>query len=1743
MKRMVAMLLAGCLAFQTWIGNAKPVFGAQTASGSVDFGEAQAASESVDSGKAQSVLEVGVRSSAQFPFQGDVTVQIGRGSEVVESKDLKFEGSKASFAAARFEVSEGDYTVTVKSVQFADYTQDVKAQNGWKTKILISPSRIETGNEAAPGWIRVGDVNQDGVIDQTDIDGMMSKIREGSMEAAFDLNQDGKVDMADLQYIVQSIDEHRESTVEKLGIVQTIQQAEGATMEGNVNDFLNGTGALKLKPENANAQISAENPVGINFTLVEDTKKAVEIQGIVVHAPVTDEQGVISNEITEGEVIYTDAEGKETSVPFSAAAKPKQKKNRALFAANASNRAASISADVEADGSLVLDFGGQIAVKRVTIKITGTKKTEPLVNIAKVDFVNDMENRIPAPQMDIPTLGVPQSVDKGLIVSWNPQKNVTGYEVYISGPVKNQEEHETQIVRVSNITHTISSINDKPLLNFEKYKIKARSVNGDWSSPWSNEVIGEPKPTKLPAAPDNVSATGGYRTIEVSWKDMDDANGYMVYYKKTKDADTEYRPVIEGFTQVKEGTGKINATHYVIAGLEDEVEYSVYVVGWNDLGWGSPSLSASALTKLNVPPQLPNYKLLNTSNGEGAVSAHITAASYGGHGGAKMVGSALDTAEKSALGLVDNNFGSYWEKTDWDDGVAYPADNKGFTVTLDQDYKMNFITFASADEKAALQYARIGYWNTASTGKQNVGARLYRKLDSRNNPYYIIKLDQAITANKVNICLGRDSVRASMMVGEIHFHYYDSLEDDIMGLYTDEMHATLRADVTESVIQALEARLELVDEASGEKHPLYNELTLELKTAREILNSNLACAYEVENQITGSKDGHLGFGGLNSWQPVGKTVYAGESLLVYVGHNTKRTGDKASLQLVFTQQHAEAATLSKAVSLKVGRNEITVPQIVSKEFERGGQLYVAYTGNNANDKYAVRISGGSDIPVLSVYGKTQEQRMAAISAYVKELEQYVGTIEAGHAAKHTGTKNVDYPYDQQNCILNTTDIMMREMMYSVPATQVWAGIKNAEDKAVKLDLALKAMEKTMTLFYQHKGLSDNAGTVRGNNAWPAQHLNIRYMRMFAGAFMYASGNHIGVEWGSTLLASAPNDWSGFGWGVAHEIGHDINQGAYAVAEITNNYFAQLLTKVPGKTRFTYKNVYDKVTSNTIGRSPNVATQLALYWQLHIAYDNNKDDRHIYDNYEDQFNNLFFARVDTYSRNPKMAPQEGLTLDGGSEQNIMRFACAAANKNILPFFVRWGMQPDEKTTAYAAKYGEAETKALYYVNDDARDYRVDHPNEEGTIKDQDAVTTATVNAAGNQAEITIATDRSAELMLGYEISRSMISNGKKSTQVIGFAPIDTADSTVFVDSISSINNRVMEYEVRAVDKYLNYSNVKTAGSVKIQTDGVLNKSEWTVETTMTSADDTVIEPDGEDPDSGYEAEDPAGVEAKKVNSITRILDNDRTAAGTYNGVSGGAASITIDMRKTEEVTALKYQGSAVASAAVEVSPDGENWTKVKENVSLAANAEQTVWFDSVNEEDRKNWIGTYDAKYVRLTLSQAGSISIQEIEICGPTGDNLEFMATEEGQPAIGVLKEDFTYGEEAADVIPAGSLIFTGTYKGNPAYNIVALYDANGNVIGEKDGNVSAEQIILADVPEQGNLGETSDGTWVYYVRPDQWNLEAIRNTGFVRGELYRVDNALTLEGERIVSDTKLLEIPQELPDITLQGGKYEKLD
>ena len=109
---------------------------------------------------------------------------------------------------------------------------------------------------------------------------------------------------------------------------------------------------------------------------------------------------------------------------------------------------------------------------------------------------------------------------------------------------------------------------------------------------------------------------------------------------------------------------------------------------------------------------------------------------------------------------------------------------------------------------------------------------------------------------------------------------------------------------------------------------------------------------------------------------------------------------------------------------------------------------------------------------------------------------------------------------------------------------------------------------------------------------------------------------------------------------------------------------------------------------------------------------------------------------------------------------------------------------------------------------------------------------------------------------------------------------------------------------------------------------------------------------------------------------------------------------------------------------------------------------------------------------------------------------------------------------------------------GNPAYNVLILYDEQGNIVGGMDetGALKSQQIILADVPDEGELGTTSDGTWVYWIEPGAEGTE-LEVPERVRAELYRVDNAMTNEGQRLVSDTNWMDVPAELPDIMLKNN------
>ena len=1071
----------------------------------------------------------------------------------------------------------------------------------------------------------------------------------------------------------------------------------------------------------------------------------------------------------------------------------------------------------------------------------------------------------------------------------------------------------------------------------------------------------------------------------------------------------------------------------------------------------------------------------------------------------------------------------------------------------------------------------------------------------------------------MHLYIGSTYARIDLKIAEIHFHHYNEAVDGaVEALFADPEHSMLSADLAalaasdkeaaKAEIDRVKAIVETKDAATGEYHPLKDFLLLDLEGAKELVDLQLDEPFHVDNTITAAKDRHLNFGGLNAWQPLGRVAASGEKLIVYVGHNAKSIRQNASLQLIFTQYHAESNALARSYNLKVGKNEITVPEITTTGGkERGGQLYVAYTGNNAKDQYVVRINGGAKIPVLNLHNKGDSEKKAAITAYVAELGKYAAAVESEHDRLHlseteaekkdkNGVNNsyVYFPYDKQNCILNATDLMMDHMMYSVPATQIWDALSeypSDAEKAAAVERALDAIEKTMTLFYQHKGLFKGAG---GNKETPAQHLNIRYMQMFSGAFMYASGNHIGVEFPETKLAMATS-WDGFGWGVAHEIGHDINDPHYAIAEITNNYFAQLLTKAANAnhaTRFKYEDVYEKVTSGAIGRSPNGAVQLALYWQLHLAFDDYtadgdgcRDDRYIFDDYKTMFDNLFFARVDTYSRNPGSAPQNKnkdqaveLKMVKDIDQNLMRLACAAAQENMLPFFERWGMVPDEETKAFAAQYGAPTEKAYYYVNDDARDYRAAHRKEEEKLKiteNRANVEVDQANTSENRVTLRLSTDADEtrrDAILGYEVIRSTYRRGRKQdAEVIGFTLADANGEAVYTDTIAALDNRVLYYEAKAVDKFLNYSQISDTVSARVSTGGALGKSLWSVETTITAAEGQDKELTGDDyPDGGFDTDSKSVFEY----GIDKVIDGrvGDEEAGPFLGTAKAGDRIIIDMQKPMEVTSVKYIGKPLGAVTISVSKDKHSWVTVKENYMFSGPDEkgssQTIWFDAVEADEKEKWIGTYDARYVQFVLHGAGDVEIDEIDICGPSGDDVSFL--DDVKQTVGIAKETCTYAYDEQGnplVIPAGALVFTGGYKGNPAYNMVMLYDdavteeadgsvRHGNVVGaDLDADtVYAEQVILADVPENGNLGETSNGRWIYFVTPPDetdWTdpvkvrahsqavYEGILKDGGgrVRAELYRVDNAHTLAGERIVSDTAFLTLPQsfeELAELTL---------
>ncbi len=1601
---------------------------------------------------------------------------------------IDYKNNVVYFAVNFAGLSKGNYELEFSGKNFVSYTQKITIDNYSK--------RVNITNEK--GMFEIGDINSDNVVDDKDITEMLKAIHKKDLDK--DLNLDGLVDIADLNYITAVVKGNKKDA--KVEDTNYIFDSSSLTIEdsspissGNLTDIFKDEGIVTLKPENG--PISKENPVKVQMELGNNNEPVKLNEIRLTSGTANNITGAYAEVETEdGKEIF---DGKVKTYP----------------------QGIHLFTDKAEEGTIIIDLGKQIAVKKVTIFVTETS-SKNLADIAKVEFLNNVkvETKEPEGFYTPKNIQVDSSVSEQLTVSFNSVPNVTGYEIKINGPEKNNVIFQT--------TFTTFTIED--LKNYKPYTIQVQSVNDEWRSGWSEEITASPEATRRPPAVDMVVATPTYGGIDFSWKDMDDTKSYNLYYRELGTTD---------YISVKNITG----TKYNLRNLKSQTTYEAYLTGNNDLGEGSASKVVKTTTLEYKAVIYPKYKLINNYDGALNRTNHINEVRYT-MGNSYLTDGNNNITESDKWSMVDDNYLSYWEHNDWQINASggyninaplfvldkvYKMDE--FVITVPSSYKNSYKPGSYNDATTDNNDTLVYYWKDgdSQTKDNKIAVRgvLTQKKDKNNQVYYVLKLQEPIETQYIQFGLTVVGNGKPIQIAEVKFYEYDSLVDDVAKLFVDDLRVELAAGVNQKKIDELRERANTKN--NGEYNPYRESILNDLEYAEKILNDkDIANDVITMNSDISNTYDSLGFAmTINDYQPLGIAVRAGEQLTVYVGSTGNVNAD-----IVFTQVHAEANAWSSSVKLNKGQNIITVPTIGSASTERGGSVYVRFN-SKPSAPIKIRVSGGVKIPVLdTTLLKSEQDKKDAIKKYITELRNYVSGLPSKYEEIYQDVEDENkYTYNEKESAFGVTEIATKYGLLSFSSKAVLdaidSGLNTEEEKINRLYESTEAFDEMMLLFYRHKGLELNS--TDKNNKVPSSRINIRYMTMFDGAFMYAGGYHIGIEYGSIagVIQGKKNTSSAtgyFGWGISHEIGHQINQANLVHAEVTNNVYALLAQTANDKDKSRlessgiYEKIYEKVTSHTLGKPQNVFVTLGMYWQLHLAY----DDKNTFDD-----TNSIFARINKLSRSYKN--ENKYTKD----ELLILFASMAAEKDLTEYFEIWGLTASDKLKEEIASHNlEKETKAIYYLNDEARRYRLS--GKDG-ISNSDILTASIKNKDDKTKRVTLEFNVSSEKdkILGYEIIR----NGES---------IAFATNNEYTDVVGAVNNQAFAYEVVAYDYLLNKTNTVKLEEIKISHDGSVKKDNFSIESNFKEPNEVV---DFEDDTLDYNS--------LKVNNLiddnystgfngTSRVQNLNSAAVPSMSKDNSDAYVIINLNTKLSLSGIKYtpivkeDGSldtnTIKKYKIEVSSDKEHWTTARSGeFSFDKNA-STVYFMKPGTDSETQLYTFDDISYVRITsVGNKTGISGLEFDIIAPPGDNIDI-------ENIGKLSEDYCYltngcpetdKEENGDVkgiIKKGSVIIQGTYAGSPSFNTVVIEDVSGNLY-------KGYQLLFAEVNSDMTVYEVATGTWIY-VLPEDVYAEMVGKK--IRAYLYRSNDAETFEGSRITSTslaTKELGSYDALKEATISGN------
>ena len=599
-------------------------------------------------------------------------------------------------------------------------------------------------------------------------------------------------------------------------------------------------------------------------------------------------------------------------------------------------------------------------------------------------------------------------------------------------------------------------------------------------------------------------------------------------------------------------------------------------------------------------------------------------------------------------------------------------------------------------------------------------------------------------------------------IGELGLYKEDKVKDKMETLFTNAlMNEVSEAFNTIEKLKVLEAEIK--------GHPLEEVFNRDIEIAKDIVQGRLETTKVVVAEQNGNMVAHaeqnLKFGFGNNNQPTGVLANPGDTITVYVDADPTQPLPK----LFFSQQEGSFANWGRTVSLQVGKNVITVPEVpkdnwYNHDVTKGGPIYIVnpYTAEEQSKAPVLRFVGGELFPFLTADIDVEEFKQFLIE-YKKRIDEDI-----------KANSNV---LDRE--VIDTFEFVSDHIVWTGTATGAYKTY--IEDGINPLE-TITSYNTHMKEIFKYYGLDGSSI----NNDPKKIRENVRLAQPFG--YMYAASGHIGVQGDVMANHLIPFEERGPSWGLTHEIGHRMDIGVRTIGEVTNNmlpmYMSGFYNKIDNRIPYeshTYKNVMSE-NSNSFWNG-GYFENLAPFWQLEL------------------YKPGYWGAVNALYRERNI--QLGST-DANSDklQYIIRLSSEVIGEDLTGYFARHGFNVTDETRKETSKYPKP-TKKIWYLNNAKFNYKGNGFSEPTHVE-----VNLTKETNGIKLSFEINEEAKSDL-LGYEII--------KDGEIIGFTATNSFIDTNVEDS-KNVKYEVIPYDLNLETGESSVVN-SFAPSIKVQQDKV------------------------------------------------------------------------------------------------------------------------------------------------------------------------------------------------------------------------------------------------------------------------------------------------------------------------------------